>query len=242
MAAFALTEPGAGSDAAATRRAPSSPTTAPTTAQWLEDLVTNGAFADVFTASRAPAPWRRARSRKITAFIVGRGPGLTNGPNEHKLGIRGSSTTELFLEDVIVPRENVLGEVGKGFKVAMEVLNNGRLGLASGCIGLSLSLLKMALARVQERRAFGRNIGEFGLIKDQIAHLLSQTYGAGVGHISHRRPRRCQGRRLSLRAPSARSSARRPLWSVVNETLQIARHRYMQEYPYERMLRDARIT
>src|SRR4029079_11283265 len=91
-------------------------------------------------------------------------------------GIRGSSTTEIFLEDVKVPRENVLGEVGRGFKVAMEVLNSGRLGLATGCVGLSSVLIKMAIERVQERRAFGRNIGDFGLIKDKIATMLAMTY------------------------------------------------------------------
>src|ERR1044072_5359551 len=102
--------------------------------------------------------------------------GVKNGPNEHKRGIRGSSTTEIFLDDVKVPRENVIGEVGKGFKVAMEVLNNGRMGLAAGCIGASETLIKMAIERVQERRAFGRNIGEFGLIKDKIATMLAEVY------------------------------------------------------------------
>src|SRR4029079_19498437 len=85
-------------------------------------------------------------------------------------------TTEIFLDDVRVPRENVVGEVGKGFKVAMEVLNSGRMGLASGCVGMCEVLIKMAIDRVQERRAFGRNIGEFGLIKDKITTMLAQTY------------------------------------------------------------------
>src|SRR6185295_3730139 len=98
------------------------------------------------------------------------------GPNEHKLGIRGSSTTELFFDDVRVPKENVLGEVGRGFKVAMEVLNSGRLGLAAGCVGMCSHLTRLALERVQERRAFGRNIGQFGMIKDKIASMLAETY------------------------------------------------------------------
>src|SRR5207237_4471438 len=111
---------------------------------------------------------------RITAFIVERGPGLQSGPNEHKLGIRGSSTTEIFFEDVHVPEENVLGEVGRGFKVAMEVLNNGRLGLASGCVGTCKRLIKLAAARVQERNAFGRPIGEVGLLNDKIAIMMAE--------------------------------------------------------------------
>src|SRR4029079_8565953 len=95
---------------------------------------------------------------------------------EHKSRFRVSSAHELFFDDVKVPKENILGDVGRGFKVAMEVLNSGRLGLASGSLGMCSALLKLALERVQERRAFGRAIGEFGLIKDKIASMLAQTY------------------------------------------------------------------
>lgn len=244
VAAFALTEPGAGSDAAAIKtRAELSGDGSHYTLNGSKIWITNGAFADVFTVFARTSAMEEGKKPKITAFIVERGPGLTNGPNEHKLGIRGSSTTELFLEDVKVPRENVLGEVGKGFKVAMEVLNNGRLGLASGCIGLSTTLLKLALNRVQERRAFGRNIGEFGLIKDKIATMLAQTYALEsityltAGLID------AKAADYSLESAICKVYGSETLWSVVNETLQIAAGiGYMQEYPYERMLRDARIN
>src|SRR5207302_1849543 len=115
---------------------------------------------------------------KITAFIVERQHGVKNGPPEHKLGIRGSETTEVFFEDVHVPTANVIGDVGRGFKIAMEVLNNGRLGLAAGCIGSCRRLIKLAIDRVGERQAFGRPIGEFGLIKDKIARMMSDTFAA----------------------------------------------------------------
>ncbi len=244
VAAFALTEPGAGSDAAAIK----------THAELSADgkyyvlngskiWITNGSIADVFTVfARTSAQVEGAKPR-ITAFIVDRTKGVTHGPPEHKLGIRGSATNEIFFDEVHVPVENVLGEPGKGFKVAMEVLNSGRLGLAAGCVGTCHQLIRMAIARVQERRAFGRAIGEFGLIKDKIALMMAQTYAiesmtymtAGIvdGKIND----------YSLESAICKVTASETLWNVVNETLQIAAGiGYMQEYPYERILRDARIN
>ena len=243
-AAFALTEPSAGSDAAAIKtRAELSADGAHYTLNGGKIWITNGAFADVFTVFARTSALEEGKKPKITAFIVERGPGLKNGPNEHKLGIRGSSTTEIFFDDVIVPKENVLGEVGKGFKVAMEVLNNGRLGLASGAIGASSALVRMAIARVSERRAFGRNIGEFGLIKDKIATMLADVYA--LESATYLTAGMVDGRvaDYSLESAICKVMGSEILWSVVNETLQIAAGiGYMQEYPYERLLRDARIN
>ena len=137
----------------------------------------------------------------------------------------------------------MLGEVGRGFKVAMEVLNSGRLGLAAGCVGACKRLIKMAVERVQERKAFGRPIGEFGLIKDKIAAMMADTFAlesmtyltAGLvdGKVSD----------YSLESAICKVYGSETLWRVVNETLQIAAGiGYMQEYPYERMLRDAAST
>jgi acyl-CoA dehydrogenase family protein 9 len=205
--------------------------------------ITNGGFADVFTVFARTSALEEGAKPKITAFIVERGMGVKNGPNEHKLGIRGSSTTELFLEDVRVPRENVIGEVGKGFKVAMEVLNNGRLGLAAGCVGSATRLLKMAIERVQERRAFGRNIGEFGLIKDKIATMLAQTFALESMTYLTAGLMDSKVADYSLESAISKIFGSETLWYVVNETLQIAAGiGYMQDYPYERMLRDARIN
>jgi len=243
VAAFALTEPGAGSDAAALK----------THADPLSDgsgyllngskiWITNGGFADVFTVFARTSPAEEGRKPKITAFLVERGPGVTSGPNEHKLGIRGTSTTELFFEDVKVPRENVLGEVGKGFKVAMEVLNNGRLGLAVGCVGLGGTLVKMAIERVQERRAFGRAIGDFGMIKDKIATMLAQLYA--LESMTYLTASMVDAKTdYSIESAICKVAGSESLWYIVNETLQIAAGiGYMQDYPYERMLRDARIN
>jgi acyl-CoA dehydrogenase family protein 9 len=244
VGAFALTEPSAGSDAAAIQtRAELSADGSTYLLNGSKIWISNGGFADVFTVFARTSPIERGQKPKITAFIVERGMGVRNGPPEHKLGIRGSSTTEVYFEDVKVPRENILGEPGRGFKVAMEVLNSGRLGLAAGAVGGARRLIKMAVERVQERKAFGRPIGEFGLIMDKIAVMMAETFAIEsmtyltAGLVDAKVPD------YSLESAICKVYASETLWHVVNETLQIAAGiGYMQEYPYERALRDSRIN
>src|SRR5262249_36611703 len=139
--------------------------------------------------------------------------------------------------------DNVLGEVGKGFKVAMEVLNSGRLGLASGSLGACSVLLRMAIERVQERRAFGRNIGEFRLIKDKIARVLSRRVALESATYLTAGMVDLKVADYSLESAICKVMGSETLWDVVNETLQIAAGiGYMEDYPYERMLRDSRIN
>jgi acyl-CoA dehydrogenase family protein 9 len=242
VAAFALTEPGAGSDAAAIQ------TRADRTSDGFvvngsKIWITNGGFADLFTVFARTSPPDDGAKPKITAFLVERAQGVKNGPNEHKLGIRGSSTTEVYFEDVLLPESAVLGEHGRGFKVAMEVLNSGRLGLASGCVGLSKRLIKMAVERVQERKAFGRPIGEFGLIKDKIAVMTAETFALeSMTYMTTGLVDRGVTD-YSVESAICKVYGSETLWRTVNETLQIAAGiGYMQEYPYERLLRDARIN
>jgi acyl-CoA dehydrogenase family protein 9 len=244
VAAFALTEPGAGSDAASiTTRAELSDDGEHYLLNGSKIWITNGGFADVFTVfARTSAPDPGVKPR-ITALIVERGSGVTHGPNEEKMGIRGSSTTEIFFDNVKVPSGNVIGEAGRGFKVAMEVLNSGRLGLASGCVGACKKLIQMSTARVQERAAFGRPIGEFGMIKEKIARMTAETYALEsmtyltTGMIDAGVPD------YSLESAICKVFGSETLWYVANETLQImAGIGYMSEYPYERMMRDARIN
>src|SRR5262252_2066864 len=243
VGAFALTEPSAGSDAAAIQtRAEPLPDGSGYVLNGSKIWITNGGFADVFTVFARTSPPERGKP-KITAFIVERGMGVKNGPPEHKLGIRGSSTTEVFFEDVRVPKKNVLGDPGRGFKVAMEVLNSGRLGLAAGAVGGCRRLIKMAVERVQERKAFGRPIGQFGLIMDKIAVMMAETFAIEsmtyltAGLVDTKVPD------YSLESAICKVFASETLWHVVNETLQIAAGiGYMQEYPYERTLRDSRIN
>jgi len=135
--------------------------------------VTNGGIADVFIV------FGKVDGEKFTAFIVERGfPGVSPGAEEHKMGIRGSSTTPLNLEDVPVPVENVLGEIGKGHLVAFNILNIGRLKLGAGCVGGCKHLLALAIPWAKERAAFGRKIADFGLIKEKLGEIVARTYAA----------------------------------------------------------------
>lgn len=135
--------------------------------------ITNGGIADVYIV------FARVDGEKFTAFIVERGfPGVSPGAEEHKMGIRGSSTTPLSLEDVPVPAGNVLGEVGKGHQIAFNILNVGRLKLGAGCIGGCKILMAPTLRWAQERQAFGHSIADFGLIKEKLGEMTARIYAA----------------------------------------------------------------
>jgi len=167
LAAFALTEPGAGSDAAGIKtRAVYDPAADEYVLNGTKIWITNGGIANLFTVfAQTEVEEFGDRRDRITAFIVPREtPGVSTGAEEHKLGIKGSSTTEVHFQDVRVPAANLLGSKGKGFKVAMEVLNSGRLGLAAGCIGGGRSVLREALRHAEERRQFGKALVKFELI------------------------------------------------------------------------------
>lgn len=244
IAAFALTEPEAGSDAASIT----------TTATLSDDgkhyhlngskiWITNGGFADFFTVFARTTSKGSSGKPKITAFLVERGWGVTTGPSEEKMGIRGSSTVTVYLEDVKVPVENVLGEVGRGFKVAMDILNNGRLGLAAGCIGGSKTLVQMAVQRATERKAFGRSIGEFGMIKGKIAQMMCELYALeSMTYLTtHFIDKGVPD--YSLESAICKVFGSETHWMIANEALQVAAGiGYMTEYPYERLLRDSRIN
>jgi len=133
--------------------------------------ITNGGFADVFTV------FAKVDGESFTAFIVERGfPGVSPGAEEHKMGIRGSSTTPLNFENVPVPVENVLGEVGKGHLIAFNILNVGRLKLGAGCVGAAKYLIAESVGWARQREAFGRKIADFGLIKQKLGEMVALTY------------------------------------------------------------------
>ncbi|MGH9398709.1 MAG: acyl-CoA dehydrogenase family protein [Terriglobia bacterium] len=135
--------------------------------------ITNGGIADVYIV------FARVDGEKFTAFIVERTyPGISAGAEEHKMGIRGSSTTPVSLENVPVPLENVLGEVGLGHRIAFNILNMGRLKLGAGCIGGCKILMAPTLKWAKERRAFGRTISEFGLIQEKFGEMVARIYAA----------------------------------------------------------------
>ncbi len=174
IGAYALTEPTAGSDAMAIR---ATATRTPDGRHFLltgaKQFISNAAFADLFNV------FAKVDGDKHTCFIVERTTeGVTVGEEEHKMGIRGSSTASVFLEQAKVPAENVLGEIGQGFKVAVNILNMGRFRLATGCVGGGKQALRLAIGYAQERHQFGRSLSEFGLIKAKLAEMAIRLYAA----------------------------------------------------------------
>jgi acyl-CoA dehydrogenase family protein 9 len=246
VCAYALTEPGSGSDAAAMT------TTGRSDADrkvWVlngrKQWITNGGYADLITVfARTPVERNGKVEEKITAFLVERTlPGVSSGKPEKKLGIRGSSTTDIVLEECPVPAFNVLGDVGRGFKIAMEVLNTGRLTLASGSIGGSKEMLKVALAHAESRRAFGRPIVEYEMIEEKFAEMAVNLYAMEsmtyltTGMVDRGAPD------FAVESAMCKVFCSERYWDNVNHALQVAAgNGYMAEYPYERFLRDARIN
>src|SRR5947207_15268557 len=139
--------------------------------------ITNGKEADIFVLFANANP--EAGYRGITAFIVEKGfEGFSVGKKEDKLGIRASSTTELILEDCVVPKENVLGEIGKGYKVSIETLNEGRIGIGAQMIGIARGALDAALAYTGEREQFGKSINQFQGVQFQLAEMATELEAA----------------------------------------------------------------
>jgi acyl-CoA dehydrogenase family protein 9 len=175
--------------------------------------------------------------------MVTRDMGVKSGNEEKKLGIRSSSTTALFFEDVEVPFDHVLGENGRGFKIAMEVLNSGRVGLAAGTVGGSKHALEKILAYVTEREQFNRKLIDFELIKKKIAQIAVGIFAGEsmvyltTGLIDSEKVD------YSLESAISKIYATDQLWENTNEVLQMAGGiGYSQEYPYEQLIRDARIN
>jgi alkylation response protein AidB-like acyl-CoA dehydrogenase len=241
IAAFCLTEPEAGSDAASIT----------THAVEQDDhfllngsklWVTNGGFADFFTVF-AKTGEKDARS-KLSAFIVTRDmPGVSVGPHEDKMGIRANPTCTLFLDDVRVPKENLLGPLNGGFKIAMNILNNGRSGLAGGCIGGMKTLIALASSHATERHQFGQPIGSFGLVKQKIGFMVADCYATEsiVQMVAALADREYED--YSVEAAITKIYASEALWRAADQALQIAGGTgFMREYPYERVVRDCRIN
>jgi alkylation response protein AidB-like acyl-CoA dehydrogenase len=241
IAAFCLTEPGAGSDAAGIK------TTAVLEGdQWVLNgnklWISNGGFAQFFTVfARTGSPTERGN---ITAFIVTRDmAGVSTGPHEDKMGLRASSTTTVHFDNVRVPKDNVLGEIGKGFKVAMKILNSGRSGLGGGTVGAMKKLIERSTKQAKERVQFGKPISEFGLIKQKIGHMVVDCYAAEstVNMVNHFVDTGIED--YAIEGAIAKVFGSEALWRTADEALQIAAgNGYMCEFPYERTLRDARIN
>jgi len=253
IAAYALTEPGSGSDALAAR------TKATLDADGKHYIlngqkmwITNGGFADLFTI------FAKVDGEKFTAFIVEREMGVVSGREEPKLGLDGSSTTALILENVRVPVENVLGRVGEGHKVAFNILNLGRLKLGTRNIGTAKQALTRAVRYSVERQQFGQSISEFGMIKQKLGEMAVRCFVGDamvyrtLGDVDRALERVAAEDTLqvlkTIESFAVECSINK-VWTsealafVVDEALQVyGGYGYSKEFPAERAYRDARIT
>ena len=247
FAAFALTEPGAGSDnLSMTTTAEESKDGTYYILNGRKQWITNGGFAEVFTVFARVKKHGEASAdaSKITAFIVTRDiPGFSSGKEEDKLGLCGSSTTPLYLDNVKVPAKNILGQIGGGFKVAMEVLNTGRLGLGAGCVGAAKAILKPAVQFALQREQFGCRIADFDLIKEMFARSLINTFTGESMVYYTTYLKESPDLSVALEAAVCKIFSSEALWQTVNDCLQIAGgNGFMKDYPFERFLRDTRIN
>jgi len=248
VAAYALSEPQAGSDALAARtRADLSPDGKQYILNGQKMWITNGGAADLFTI------FAKIDGEKFTAFLVERKfPGLSSGAEEKKMGIKGSSTTAIYLDNVPVPVENVLGEIGRGHIIAFNILNIGRLKLGAFAIGGAKEVLRVSLKYASERKAFGKSIAEFGLIQHKLAEMAirifaneSATYRT-VGLIDGQIE--ALGELKAVEEFAAECSyikifASEMLDYVTDEAVQIhGGYGYHQDYVVERAYRDSRIN
>jgi len=202
--------------------------------------ITNAKEAGLFIVFANVNP--EAGYRGITAFLVERGtPGFTVGKKEDKLGIRASSTCELILEDCRVPRENVLGEVGKGYKVAIETLNEGRIGIAAQMVGVASGALENAIHYAQERRQFGKPIAEFQAIQFQLARLATDVEAARLTAYNAARLKDA-GLPFLKEAAMAKYFCSQVAERVASECVEVyGGYGFTRDYPAEKFLRDSKI-
>jgi alkylation response protein AidB-like acyl-CoA dehydrogenase len=255
IGAYALTEPTAGSDALSLRTTAEPDGEGGYRLSGTKQFITNGGLADVFVL------YARLDG-KVTCFIVERDtPGFAVGPEEHKMGLRGSSTTSLFLDGVRVPADRILGEPGRGHVVALNILNLGRLKLAAGCVGAAKHALRDAVRYARERRQFGRPIASFGLIQDMLAAMSARLFlaesavyrtagllAAALGAVDHTGADRGRGAAQALEEYAAECAINKVYGSemldrVVDAAVQIyGGYGFIEDYPAARAYRDARIN
>ena len=240
LGAFGLTEPGAGTDAAMQK----------TTAEdkgdhWLINgskiFITNAGYASVFVIFAMTD--KSLGTKGISAFIVDRDtPGFSVGAHEKKMGIRGSSTCELIFDNCKIPKENLLGEIGKGFKIAMMTLDGGRIGIGAQALGIAQGCIDQTVKYTQERIQFGKRISQFQNTQFQLADMQTKVDAARL--LIYRAAQAKQdGEPYSHLAAMGKLFASETASDVTRRCVQLfGGYGYTREYPMERMMRDAKIT
>ncbi len=244
LGAFGLTEPGAGTDAQGQQ------TKAVLDGdEWVLNgskcFITNGKEADVYIviAVTGKVEKRGRIQKEISAFIVEKGtPGFSFGTKENKMGIRGSSTYELIFTDCRIPKENLLGQKGKGFAIAMHTLDGGRIGIAAQALGIAEGALETTIAYVKERKQFGRSIAQFQNTQFQLADMATKVEAAQLLVYKAAMAKATQ-KVYSVEAAKAKLYAAEVAMEVTTKCVQLhGGYGYIREYDVERMMRDAKIT
>lgn len=245
IAAFCLTEPGSGSDAYSikTKAVKNADGTYTITGQKL--WITNAGMAGFYTVfAKTEHDDNGKKVEKISCFIVEKErEGVSFGEKEDKMGIRASETRAVYFDKVVVPATNMIGEPGKGFKIAMNVLNTGRLSLGSGSVGGMKTILKLATTQAKTRKQFNDYICNYGLIQEKLTSMAANIY-ASESIVYMTTGKMTQGMSdFSMESAVCKIYCSEKLWDTINQALQIAAgNGYMREYPYERIMRDTRIN
>ena len=244
LGAFGLTEPGAGTDAQGQQ------TKAVLDGdEWVLNgtkiFITNGKEADVYVviAVTGTVEKRGRLQKEISAFIVEKGtPGFTFGTKEKKMGIRGSATYELIFTDCRIPKENLLGKKGEGFKIAMHTLDGGRIGIAAQALGIAEGALERTIEYVKERKQFGRAIGQFQNTQFQLADMATKVQAAQM-MVYRAAVAKATQKEYGYEAAMAKLYAAEVAMEVTTKAVQLhGGYGYIREYDVERMMRDAKIT
>ena len=244
LGAFGLTEPGAGTDAQGQQ------TKAVLDGdEWVLNgtkiFITNGKEADIYVviAVTGTVEKRGKLQKEISAFIVEKGtPGFTFGTKEKKMGIRGSATYELIFTDCRIPKENLLGKKGEGFKIAMHTLDGGRIGIAAQALGIAEGALERTIEYVKERKQFGRAIGQFQNTQFQLADMATKVQAAQM-MVYRAAIAKATQKDYGFEAAMAKLYAAEVAMEVTTKAVQLhGGYGYIREYDVERMMRDAKIT
>jgi acyl-CoA dehydrogenase family protein 9 len=246
IGAFCLTEPGSGSDAqamlaTAVPSADGKTYTLNGTKMW----ISNAGYAGVLTVfAKVPVVVDGKPKQRVTAFIVdAKAPGVSLGKIEEKMGIKASDTRTINFENVQVPAEDRLGEVGSGFKIALEILNSGRLGLAAGSSRGTREMMKKSIEYIKQRQQFGRPIGDFEMLQRKVALAAADCYASDAGWMLCAGMVDRGGVDFSLETAACKVYASELAWRTASDTMQMAGGiGYSKEFHYERAVRDSRIN